>query len=64
MFRFFVESITIQKFQMNTYIEFGVEPNNNTVHQQFNQFVQSTGQLLQHNQLSQSPVNYFYQGNY
>lgn len=48
----------------NEYIAFGVEPNNNIVHQQSNQFVQSAGQPLQHNQLSQSTVNYIHQGNY
>ncbi|CAI6350377.1 unnamed protein product [Macrosiphum euphorbiae] len=45
----------------NEYIAFGVEPNNNIVHQQSNQFVQSAGQPLQHNQLSQSTVNYIHQ---
>ncbi|XP_029344332.1 ribonuclease ZC3H12A-like [Acyrthosiphon pisum] len=45
----------------NEYIEFGVEPNNNTIHQQSNQFVQYAGQPLQHNQLSQSLVNYIHQ---
>jgi len=44
---------------LNEYIEFGVEPYKNTVHQQSDQFVQSTGQSLQHNQLLQSPVNFF-----
>lgn len=49
---------------LNENISFGVELNNNTVHQQFNQPVQSTSQSLHRNQVFQSPMNYIYQGNY
>jgi len=42
-------------------ISFGVEPNNNTVHQQSGQSLQSVDQPLQ---LFQSPLNYIHQGNY
>jgi len=54
----------VNNYSFHEYIEFGFEPNNNTVHQQSNQLVQSAGQPLQHNQLSQSPVNYIHQGKY